>query len=112
MMVHCTTDERRSDVRYETNPGGHRVSLLIGSAVQEAVVRDISRRGIGLLVGQEVRPDQLLMMPVGDSARQRSHLKSMRVIHTMPTGDGRWSVGCSFLQPFTEDELGTILSGG
>lgn len=107
--VHTATAERRSDVRINFGAGLNRIPVLVGAIVEEAVVRDISRQGIGLLLSQEVKPGQFIIMQIFNHAWQRGHLKTTRVMHAMPSNDGHWIVGCSLLQPFTEDELHAVI---
>ncbi|OAI46599.1 hypothetical protein AYO44_11090 [Planctomycetaceae bacterium SCGC AG-212-F19] len=101
--------DRRVDSRIRFGAGLYRIPVLVGAVVEEAVVRDISREGIGLLLTHEVTPGQLITMQVFSRGWQRGHLKTSRVMHTDPAGDGRWAVGCSLLQPFTEEEFQAVV---
>ena len=98
-------NERRGDTRYPCGGFYCPVTALAEKTNWEAVPRDLSHHGIGLVLDQEVRPGKILSAQLFDQARRRWQTKTMRVVHVRPDENGWWLVGCSFAQPLADEEF-------
>jgi hypothetical protein len=68
-------------------------------------VRDISRGGVNLQLNRSFEPGTVLSLdlPIGPDHSLRT--LQVKVIHAKPQGPGKWSLGCSFDKPLTEEDL-------
>lgn len=78
-----------------------------GSLYWGATVCDISRSGIGLNLCYPFRAGTYLAVEVTVGGRRRT--LQTRVVHARDLSDGTWHIGCEFLRPLSEDELGAVL---
>src|SRR5947207_6936302 len=101
--------ERRFDARFPCGGFSCPVSSLAERISCEAVVRDLSSRGIGLLLDKEVNPGKLLSAQLFNQAWRRWQMKTMRVVHVRLHENGWWVVGCSFAQPFGDEEFWAMI---
>lgn len=98
-------NERRSEFRHRCGGTHCPVSLPAEKSFWEAAVQDLSPRGVGLLLDQEVAAGKFLRIQLFEQAGRRWHVKTLRVVHVRPHTDGWWRVGCTFPQPLTDDEF-------
>ncbi len=99
-------DERRTSLRccpVHTAPG--RILVPFRDTSLGAILRDVSRGGVGLIVRTAVAPDSLLCV---DFAHLDPFLA--RVVHATAQADGTWLVGCRFLDPPDSAALGAMLA--
>jgi hypothetical protein len=103
--------ERRASVRLESNAKGHCQSLSLRRETGwEAVVRDISCSGIGLLLPRRFEVGTLLAIELAEKVEGKKHLLIARVAHATQQPEGNWLIGAAFMSPLTEDEV-QLLAG-
>jgi hypothetical protein len=100
-------EERRVWVRFTTDletscttPNQNDAAALFA-----ARIRDISRGGARLLVSRVFDPGSILTIHLPASNGQSSLSVLGCVVHCIPSGDGRWFIGCSFSAELSEDDL-------
>lgn len=71
---------------------------------------DISTRGIALVVRHRLKPGQFLALNLRSSGEHVCRDLEAHVIHTKRQPDGRWLAGCAFVQCFSDEELGVLLT--
>jgi hypothetical protein len=104
-------DERRASVRYQSGAKGSCQTLSTGrESSWEAVVRNISTDGIGLLLGRRFEPGVLLAIDVADKNDGQTRLLLARVIHSTSRPEGGWLIGCCLLNTLTDDEVQALRS--
>jgi hypothetical protein len=99
--------QRRASARRRCGRGGSCRTLPADREGQwPATVRDISAGGVGLLLPRRFEPGVLLAVELPEGCPAGSVLA--RVAHATVRGGGEWLVGCQFLTPLDEDELGLL----
>jgi hypothetical protein len=98
--------ERRGDVRSRYRIlAAARYVLRPHFRCDEALVKDLSAAGAGLVLA--CAPDAgavlLLRLPAGPQEEELTRLA--RVTHVRPLAEGDFFVGCRFARPLSEDEL-------
>lgn len=101
--------ERRRTPRFPCNGEGALAATLVGAAVRELLIRNISNGGIEAVLGQAAEPNKLLTIELFNRARNCWHLKTVRVVYALPHENDRWRVGCSFSFPLSDNELQQLL---
>jgi hypothetical protein len=97
--------ERRVSVRYRSGITGSCQTLaVLRESTWEAIVRDISANGIGLLLERRFEPGVLLALELVDRDQQ-AHLMLARVSHATAQSEGGWLIGCTLLNPLSEEEV-------
>jgi hypothetical protein len=91
----------RPALRLLTRPGLRRYSAL---------VRDVSQRGIGLLLQQSLEPGTMVVIELPRRHTGFSGILSGQVRHATLQADGCWLVGCSLTRSLSEEELNCLLS--
>ncbi len=71
----------------------------------DAVIRDASSDGLGLVVPCCFEPGTVLAIQLQAREAGFSGVLTGRVVHATPLPDGTWVVGCLLSRPLTEDEL-------
>jgi len=101
--------ERRARVRYPCSllTVCQRPHAALDDMWFPAAVRDLSTDGVGLVVDCPFAPDTLLEFALVSPELPTTVLA--RVEHASPVGDGRWLIGCAFIQKLTEVELDSLL---
>lgn len=75
-----------------------------------AIVGDVSKSGLGLIMEQDLPAETLLCIQVpGQRNRRKTSLLSAVVIHAKSLGEGRWHIGCKFCTPLREEEKRALL---
>jgi hypothetical protein len=99
-------DERRAWVRYPCN-----VASLYQPGTGQldhrwwfAQVRDISKKGIGLILPRRFEPGTQLAVALYSRIPAFSRTLEATVVHVAPLGEN-WAVGCAFAQGLSDDEL-------
>lgn len=102
--------EHRASVRYSWG-GKSPCKSLAGwrGDSWEAVVRDISQSGLGLLVSRRFEPGAILAVELPRTGEATPHLVLARVVRVSPHGEGHWLVGCRMVHPLSRDEVRTLL---
>ena len=77
-----------------------------------AVLRDVSRRGVGLLTCAWFGVDTELSIRLMDLPRGVRNTLPARVRHATALPDGTWLIGCRLTRPFTALELRTLAGAG
>src|SRR5438045_3153841 len=99
--------ERRAAVRYLcdleaiTHPLEQPAMLSWGARIE-----NLSRTGVGVVVGYPFRPESLLAVEVQAGKTVRTLLA--RVVHVTDQVGG-WFLGCEFINPLNENELQALL---
>ena len=102
--------ERRASVRLPSSAKGSCQSLSLQREFDwEATVRDISCRGIGLLLPRRFEAGTLLAVELIEEPEGKKRLLLARVVRTSPQSEGSWLVGCTLVSSLTEDELQYLL---
>lgn len=102
-----TTAERRALTRCHWEAP---VVLVLKNGIWTARLHDISTRGLGVLVTQELSAQSRLMVELFNPRANFWHRKALEVVHATPHGSDGWLLGSLFLQEFTADELHALLS--
>jgi c-di-GMP-binding flagellar brake protein YcgR len=71
-------------------------------------VRDISRGGIGLSLRQRFEPGTALIVELSERPKILRHLL-VHVVHATAGQSGRWTIGCTFDDPLSAEELRIFL---
>ena len=93
--------ERRAACRY---PCRVRVYFQPGPGKLEgfwwrAIVCDVSKDGIGLLLSQCFEPGTLLTLELPELGDNPPRNLQARVVRVVPGQEGRWLTGCALLSP-------------
>jgi hypothetical protein len=102
--------ERRLLLRHNCDVALPQWMALVGERLQSAQVRDISSKGIGLLLDYEVDPRQRLRIELPSLTGALWHLKVLDVIHATPREGTHWIVGGVFPAPLTDEQLRILLT--
>jgi hypothetical protein len=76
-----------------------------------ATVVNVSVGGVGVEVGREVRPGELLLLNLRNRSTGFCVNCLARVAHAERLTEGRWRAGCAFERPLTADELDALQAG-
>jgi hypothetical protein len=104
--------ERRAWVRVPCNleamyqPGQGRLDHMWWFAQ----VRDLSPRGIGLLLERRLEPGTRLSIALNSTSQDVSKTLEADVIHVSPQSGQVWLTGCSFVSTLNDDEFGGLWS--
>jgi hypothetical protein len=102
--------EKRSWERYRcTNKRDAAVLLSPGLQRFEAVLRDISAKGIGMLLDMQLLPGTFLVIQLICRRAGFSGDLSGTVRHSTKQADGTWVVGCSLSRSLADDEVRSLL---
>ena len=74
-----------------------------------AVVRDVSVRGLALLVAERFEPGTVLAVELRERDGEVSGVLTARVRHLRRAPGDLWLVGCSLSRTLTDDELAALL---
>ncbi len=73
-------------------------------------VRDVSRRGIGLIMAEPFPRRTILVLQLQGMAPPGDRAMLVRIDHFTKLAEGRWLVGCSFATTLSEEELLALLN--
>jgi hypothetical protein len=102
--------ERRAWVRYSSSQ--EPLWRFFGMRTEEAwpaKVHDISVTGIGLLIERPLKPRTMLTVNLRGRTHNLSQPMLVRVNHVTGQPDGKWLVGCSFINRLSDDDLQALL---
>src|SRR5262249_19526099 len=107
---HAVDGDRRVRVRYsqKLHTFCQRGSGDLDQLWWMGSVRDISGRGIALLLQHRFQPGTLLTLELENTARTISFSLQVRVVRVLPQPGG-WLLGCTFFQDLTEAEVKALL---
>jgi hypothetical protein len=110
MMANETLSPGHSDRRTlsRSQYGGETVFFL-RNGIWTARPRDITRRGIGVVLHREVGPRARLVVELFNKVGNFWHRKGLEVVHATPQDDDTWLVGSVFVQEFSEEEMHALL---
>ncbi len=99
-------EERRVRVRY---PSSAQINFQPVNGVDgprlTARVRNISLGGVNLVIPRPLEPGELLSIEMPATNGRPSATVLACVVHAAPTGKGEWSVGCTFSNELSNDDL-------
>ena len=98
--------ERRLFVRYCCEPPP-RVRSLVQPEMQfrEGLLKDISPRGLCLILDEAVPVSKRLVVRLPGRKRGTSLCRVVQVKHVQPNGAGRWLVGCEMNSALSNEQL-------
>jgi PilZ domain len=104
------TVDRRELGRYPAPRNPH-IRLLARPSFQayQAVVRDLSVNGMGLLLDQRFEVGTILAIQLRQAHQGLSCILSGKVTHATRQPDGQWLIGCTLSRSLTDDEVWTLL---
>jgi hypothetical protein len=100
--VRATLADARTPVLHEAS---FRLITDMVDHLRHAPLRDLSAGGAALLTDQAIEPGKVLVVFLHGLVPP----KLARVRYAIGTGRGQWSVGCSFADRLSDEELHTIL---
>ena len=102
--------ERRARARRScSSASAPPATAALGTELWPFPVRDISARGLGMLLDRRLDTGALVTVELLNRGLNFWHLKLLRVVHVTPRGDHLWLVGSAFLKELTDDELQSLL---
>jgi c-di-GMP-binding flagellar brake protein YcgR len=107
-----TGHEQRRSVRYSCVLDA---SCWTSDAVEfntsvSAVVLNISRGGMALLIGQHFEPGTILTVGLDSTTQDFLPPLKARVVHAQQRPNGDWVLGCAFVRPLTDEDLQALLA--
>jgi PilZ domain len=75
-------------------------------------IRDVSRGGLGLVLGRRFEPGTALFVELGAAGGEDRRPLLARVVHVKRLGGGAWLLGCAFASRLGDDELRLLLALG
>jgi hypothetical protein len=73
-------------------------------------IRNISQRGLGLLMTTRVAPGSFLAVKVQGPRQKAPRILRARVIHATYSPENRtWMIGCYFVEELRKEELGQLV---
>jgi hypothetical protein len=75
-----------------------------------ALVQDVGRRGISLVLRYPLNPGTVLVIDLSDLTGGAPEPILARVVHVQPRAGGRWLVGCALQKELTEQQLAACLA--
>ncbi len=76
---------------------------------RSAKIRNISIRGIGLLLPRPFEAGAVLEIELENSAQSFFRILQVRVIHMNPMRGSSWAAGCAFTRKLTPKELQALI---
>jgi hypothetical protein len=77
-----------------------------------AVFKDLSVKGVGLVLGRRFEPGAGLAIELPDTDSQPGDTLLVRVVRVQAQPGGRWLHGCTLISELSQDELESLLSRG
>jgi hypothetical protein len=74
-----------------------------------ATLRDLSVKGVGLIVGRRFEPGAGLAIELPETPTRSADTLLARVIHATALPDRKWLLGCSLISELSTDELESIV---
>jgi serine/threonine protein kinase len=106
-----STEERRADPRFPSALEASCRPVRGGKDQWLAEVQDISLTGIRLELERRFEPGAVLAIAVLEEQQETTAMWLATVRWVRMTASGRWSVGCAFTSPLSENDLNLLLEG-
>lgn len=103
-----TIPERRREPRFRFGQQHEALQLTLGTCAWPAAVADISRSGIGLMVGVRQRAGCRVKLSVADPSRKLYWSLPARVLRTRAYEGGLWHLSCVFVSALSDEELAAL----
>jgi len=105
-----TKTERRRLTRYVCDvPTACVVISLVEPVLLPVRIRNVSQKGMGLLVSARVMPGSFLAVKVQGPKQKAPCILRARVVHATFLADMRvWLIGCVFVSELRQEELGQL----
>jgi len=103
--------EKRTSVRFPCNlealcrPEG----AAEGEATLKARVKNVSRGGIGLMLGERFEPGTTLVVDLPPRPARAGQTLVLKVVHARPLTYRGWFLGCTFPQVLDETQVKALL---
>ena len=105
----CLESDRRRFLRYQfSRPRPSRFFTRPECQRGQALLRDISACGIGLILDHAVPVSTKLVVALPCLGRPGTFCCAARVLHVKPDGPERWLVGCHLGSPLNETVVDAI----
>lgn len=108
--------ERRASIRYPSSVESFSpesycrpVAAAFLEDTWQAIVRDFSTGGIGLVVNRRFEPGTVLAVDLQDSEQTTRSTLLVRVVRVTEQGPDFWLLGCAFTRKLTDAELLTLM---
>ena len=102
--------DRRASVRHYVRPGVTSTACVPKrTRPWKAMIYDLSRSGIGLVVNQSFDAGTELAIELFSPDMILSYTILTRVAHSTRQTNGSWLVGCRFVRELSEEELQNLL---
>jgi hypothetical protein len=75
-----------------------------------ARIENISTTGIGLRVGEPLKPGTVLVLKLQSADGRLSRPLPARVMHATQQPVGHWLVGCQFVRKLSDEDMQALLS--
>jgi hypothetical protein len=75
----------------------------------KAKIRNISTRGLGLVLGRRFEPGAGLAIEIPETDTRPADTLLAKVVRVNPQPDGSWLLGCAFVSELGDDELEALL---
>ena len=101
-----TPAERRADMRHRPNRY-LLIRVLAKPSFQSdrAVIKEISRRNIGLVLARSFEPGTLLAIELQSRLTGVSGILTAKVRRVAPEPGGNWFLGCTLSRPLSDEAL-------
>jgi hypothetical protein len=102
----CPEADRRAAERHPSDAlvSFHPLALSKKDSLA-ALVKDVSPRGISLVLKHRFAPGTLLAVDLGDLGGSAPAPVLARVVHVTPRGKGKWVVGCALQKELSEQQV-------
>jgi hypothetical protein len=100
--------ERRQEPRVAFGCQHRNLQLTLGVCGWPTAVTDVSRTGIGLIVGMWHKPGNTIKIKVVDEERRLIWDVRAKVHRIQPRPDGLWRLGCRFVSRLSDRELAAL----
>lgn len=102
--------EKRTSVRYPCNMEALcRPSDAPAEAGLKSRVKNVSRGGLGLMLGEKFESGTILVLDLQPRDPHPGRTLVVKVMHARPLTYRGWFLGCAFLQPLDESEVKALV---
>ena len=104
-----TTKNRRAAARYPSTLGASCQRVQGSTARWQAEIQDISLTGLRMTLDRRFEVGTVLTLEILDEQGNGVTKSLVRVQWVREASPNRWSIGCAFHRPLTDDDLDTLL---